>query len=114
MKTTGKKMEKLIYEFLKRLIKEAIREVLKELSLFKETAKKPEVVYKNVDEAASFLRVSKSTIYRYSHLGTIPTYGNGKIFFKKEYLEAVRASTKKNSTDEEIEILLKKRKESKG
>lgn len=105
-------MEKLINEFLKPLIKDALREALKECSLIKESVKKPEVAYKNVDEAASILRVSKSTVYRYSHLGTIPTYGTGKIFFLEEDLEAFRASTKKQSIDEEIDNLLNKRKKS--
>ena len=106
-------MENLINDYLKPLIKDAIREALKECSLKRESVQKADDEYKNVEEAASFLRISKSTVYRYSHLGTIPTYGKGKIFFKKEDLESFRASTKKNSTDEEIDILLKKRKESK-
>lgn len=105
-------MEKLINEFLKPLIKDALREVLRECSHRKEPVKKPESVYKNVDEAAIFLRVSKSTVYRYSHLGIIPTYGKGKIFFKPEDLEAFRASSKKQSIDEEIDYLMYKRKKS--
>ena len=106
-------MEKLFNEIFKPLIKDAIREVLKECSIYKEKVKQSEIDYMNADEAANFLRKSKSTIYRYSHLGTIPTHGIGEIYFLKEDLEKFRALKRKKSIDEGIDILLTKRKESK-
>ena len=42
----------------------------------------------NTDEAAEFIGASKSTIYKYTHEGTIPHYKRGKrIYFKIEELE---------------------------
>jgi excisionase family DNA binding protein len=42
----------------------------------------------NADEAAEFISMSKSTIYKYTHEGRIPHYKKGKrLYFKMEELD---------------------------
>ena len=48
-----------------------------------------ENTYLNVDEAAKFLRISKSTLYKYTHLRKIHfrKHGNKLIFEKQELIK---------------------------
>lgn len=71
-----------------RSIKDIVTEVFKELIGGKQEAKPENDVYKDVDQAAAFLNVSKQTIYSYTSTQKIPFYKRQKrIYFKQTDLE---------------------------
>ena len=85
MNTDKQKLISNILEILQALIEEIIEEKLNNINS-KGTSQKP---FMSLDEAATYLNLSKNTLYAYNNRRTIPFRKTGKsIYYKLEDLDA--------------------------
>jgi len=92
---------------LRKLINESVLNALQEAPIGNYIPEDREIM--DVNEVAAFLKVSKHTIYRMTHKRELPHYKKGgKLYFKREEIEAYRDSGKQ-LTQEEFEAQARKK-----
>jgi excisionase family DNA binding protein len=92
---------------LRKLIDESVTNALQAAAIGNNTSDDKEIM--DLKEVAAFLKVSKHTIYRLTHRREIPHYKKGgKLYFKREEIEAYRDSGKQ-LTHEEFEAQARKK-----
>ena len=107
-------LNSLLQELLVPIVRDAVKLAFREhIALSKPEPEDPDEML-SAKEAAGYLDVSLSTLYRYSCQGEINTYGSGKrIWLKKAELDQwlqKKRSKSTSSMQEEIDTLLSARK----
>lgn len=77
------------------------KSALKAVQMFAKISRPHEKEIMNVKEVAVFLDLAESTIYRHTHMNTLPHYKKGKkLYFKRSEIEAWQDRGKQLTQDE--------------
>ena len=112
MKTPENQLVTFLQEIISPIISESVRKSLAEFQQTAQAEQQPE--YWDIQAAASFLHLSKATIYRLTSKSLIPYHKTGKkLYFKRKeilhWLEAGRVFTHQEYQEKSEQKLAKRR-----